>query len=94
LCIKGYHLGCKFKFPYSIRCFFQVFGGYLFTTFVSAQVVLFFQRRFWTARNTKSLSPLSVSVGKKKGIINSDALPSYSTRTRFANAKNTHTRTL
>jgi len=34
-----------------------------------------------------------VSWGKKKGIINSDAHPSYSTRTRFANAKNTHTRT-
>jgi hypothetical protein len=74
--VKGYYLGCKFKFPYSDKCFFQVFGGYLFTTSVSAQVVLFFQRRFWTARNTEILISLSwFPWGKKKGIIHSRRSP-------------------
>ena len=91
---KGYYLGCKFKFPYSLKCSFQVFGGYLFTTSVSAQVVLFFQRRFWTARNTKSLSHSPVS-GEKKGdnqfrrspfILNPHAL--------CKRKEHTHTRTL
>jgi len=63
---KGYYLGCKFKFPYSLKCFFQVLGGYLFTTSVSAQVVLFFRRRFWTARNTEILISLSWFPGEKK----------------------------
>jgi len=92
--VKGYYLGCKFKFPYSLKCSFQVFGGYLFTTSVSAQVVLFFQRRFWTARNTKSLSHSPVS-GEKKGdnqfrrspfILNPHAL--------CKRKEHTHTRTL
>jgi hypothetical protein len=49
-CMQASYLGCRFKFPYSVTCFFQVLQGYHFTTLVSPYMVLFF-RRFWTARN-------------------------------------------
>lgn len=94
--VKGYCLGCKFKFRYSLKCFFQGFGGYLLTTFVSAQVVLFFQRRFWTARNTEILISLSWFPGeKKKGIINSRRSPFILNPHALCKRKeHTHTHTL